>query len=101
MAILDVVYYGDSRLEKVSEPVTEFNSDLRKFPEPVLLRGFHIKPEQIGIRANGRGQRANHHRRKLGEQIALHHEGGARLTIVAGRGDRHKSFAPDYGSGHW
>ena len=41
------------------------NSDLRKFSKPVLLGGFHVKPEQIGVRANCRGQRADHHRRKL------------------------------------
>ena len=76
------------------------NGDLRKFSKPVLLGRFHVEPEQIGVGANSRGQRANHHRGKLGEQIALHHEGGARLPIVARRGDCHKLSPAYYGSGH-
>jgi hypothetical protein len=31
----------------------------------------------------------------------LHDEGGARLAIVAGRGDCYELSPPCYGSGHW
>ena len=54
MAILDIVYYGDSRLEKVSEPVTEFNSDLRRFVKDMFetmyfTNGVGLSAPQVGV----------------------------------------------------
>jgi peptide deformylase len=54
MAILDVVYYGDPRLEKVSEPVTGFDADLRKFVKDMFetmyfTDGVGLSAPQVGV----------------------------------------------------
>jgi peptide deformylase len=54
MAILDIVYYGDPRLEKVSEPVTEFNTDLRRFVKDLFetmyfTDGVGLSAPQVGV----------------------------------------------------
>jgi len=54
MAILDIVYYGDPRLEKVSEPIEDFNADLRKlvkdmFETMYYTNGVGLSAPQIGI----------------------------------------------------
>ena len=54
MAILDVVYYGDSRLEKVSEPVSEVTADVRKFIKNMFetmyfTNGVGLSAPQVGV----------------------------------------------------
>ncbi len=54
MAILDIVYYGDSRLEKVSEPVSEVTPEIRKlardmFETMYYTSGVGLSAPQIGI----------------------------------------------------
>ena len=54
MAILDVVYYGDPRLEQISEPVTELTPEVRKlvkdmFETMYFTNGVGLSAPQIGI----------------------------------------------------
>src|SRR5262249_32030768 len=54
MAILDVVYYGDPRLEQISEPVTEVTPEVRKlvkdmFETMYFTNGVGLSAPQIGI----------------------------------------------------
>lgn len=54
MAILDVVYYGDSRLEKVSEPVSEVTPEIKKlardmFETMYYTSGVGLSAPQIGV----------------------------------------------------
>lgn len=54
MAILDIVYYGDPRLEKVSEPIEDFNAELRKlvkdmFETMYFTNGVGLSAPQIGV----------------------------------------------------
>jgi peptide deformylase len=54
MAILDVVYYGDPRLEKVSEPITEVTPEIRKlardmFETMYYTGGVGLSAPQIGV----------------------------------------------------
>lgn len=54
MAILDIVYYGDPRLERVSEPVEDFNSDLKKlvkdmFETMYFTNGVGLSAPQVGV----------------------------------------------------
>lgn len=54
MALLDVVYYGDARLEKVSEPVAEVTPEIRKlakdmFETMYFTNGVGLSAPQIGI----------------------------------------------------
>ena len=54
MAILDIVYYGDPRLEKVSEPVTNFDGDLYRFVKDLFetmyfTDGVGLSSPQVGV----------------------------------------------------
>ncbi len=54
MAILDIVYYGDPRLEKVSEPVADFDIDLRRFVKDLFetmyyTNGVGLSSPQVGV----------------------------------------------------
>jgi peptide deformylase len=54
MAILDIVYYGDPKLERVSEPIDGFNSDLRKFVKDMFetmyfTNGVGLSAPQVGV----------------------------------------------------
>jgi peptide deformylase len=54
MAILDVVYYGDPRLELISEPVTEVTPEVRKlvrdmFETMYYTGGVGLSAPQIGV----------------------------------------------------
>jgi peptide deformylase len=54
MAILDIVYFGDPRLEKVSEPVSEVTSEIRKlardmFETMYYTSGVGLSAPQVGI----------------------------------------------------
>lgn len=54
MAILDLVYYGDPRLEKVSEPINDFNTELRKFVKDLFETmyfkdGVGLSSPQVGV----------------------------------------------------
>ncbi len=54
MAILDVVYYGDPRLERVSEPVEDFTADLKKFVRDMFetmyfTNGVGLSAPQVGV----------------------------------------------------
>ena len=54
MAILDIVYYGDPRLERVSEPVEDFTADLRKFVKDMFetmyfTNGVGLSAPQVGV----------------------------------------------------
>jgi peptide deformylase len=54
MAILDIVYYGDARLETVSEPVSEMDTDLQKFVKDMFetmyyTNGVGLSAPQVGV----------------------------------------------------
>jgi peptide deformylase len=54
MAILDIVYYGNPKLEQVSEPVTEVTPEIRKlvkdmFETMYYTNGVGLSAPQIGI----------------------------------------------------
>jgi peptide deformylase len=54
MAILDIVYYGDPRLEKVSEPVTEVTPETRRFVKDMFetmyfTNGVGLSAPQVGV----------------------------------------------------
>jgi peptide deformylase len=54
MAILDIVYYGDPRLERVSEPITEVTPEIRKlardmFETMYYTGGVGLSAPQIGV----------------------------------------------------
>jgi len=54
MAILDVVYYGDPRLEKVSEPIAEVTPEIHKlvkdmFETMYYTNGVGLSAPQIGV----------------------------------------------------
>ena len=54
MAILDIVYYGDPRLEKVSEPVREVTGETRRFVKDMFetmyfTNGVGLSGPQVGI----------------------------------------------------
>jgi len=54
MAILDIVYYGDPRLEKVSEPITEVTEETRRFIRDMFetmyfTNGVGLSAPQVGV----------------------------------------------------
>ncbi len=54
MAILDIVYYGDPRLEKLSEPVNEVTPDVRRFVKDMFetmyfTNGVGLSAPQVGL----------------------------------------------------
>jgi peptide deformylase len=54
MAILDIVYFGDPRLEKVSEPISEVTPEIRKlardmFETMYYTSGVGLSAPQVGI----------------------------------------------------
>lgn len=54
MAILDIVYYGDPKLEEVSEPVREVTPEIRKlvkdmFETMYYTNGVGLSAPQIGV----------------------------------------------------
>jgi len=54
MALLDVVYYGDSRLQKVSEPIDGVTVELRKFIKDMFetmyfTNGIGLSAPQVGV----------------------------------------------------
>jgi peptide deformylase len=54
MAILDIVYFGDPRLEKVSEPILEVTPEVRKlardmFETMYYTSGVGLSAPQIGV----------------------------------------------------
>lgn len=54
MAILDIVYYGDSRLETVSQPVPEVTPEVRKFVRDMFetmyfTNGVGLSAPQVGV----------------------------------------------------
>ena len=54
MAILDIVYYGDPRLEKVSEPVAEVTMETRRFVKDMFetmyfTNGVGLSAPQVGV----------------------------------------------------
>lgn len=54
MALMDVVYYGDPRLEKVSEPIPEVTPEIRKlvrdmFETMYFTGGVGLSAPQVGI----------------------------------------------------
>ena len=54
MAIMDVVYYGDPRLEKISEPIAEVTPEIRKlvrdmFETMYFTNGVGLSAPQVGI----------------------------------------------------
>lgn len=54
MAILDIVYFGDPKLEKVSEPVSEVTPEIRKlardmFETMYYTNGVGLSAPQIGV----------------------------------------------------
>jgi peptide deformylase len=54
MAILDIVYYGDPRLEKLSEPVSEVTPEIRKFVKDMFetmyfTNGVGLSAPQVGV----------------------------------------------------
>ena len=54
MAILDIVYYGDPRLEKVSEPVNEVTEETRRFVKDMFetmyfTNGVGLSAPQVGV----------------------------------------------------
>lgn len=53
MAVLDIVYYPDPRLEKVSEPVSDINEEIRKFLKDMFetmyfTNGVGLSAPQVG-----------------------------------------------------
>jgi peptide deformylase len=54
MAILDIVYYGDPRLEQLSEPVEEVTPELRRFIKDMFetmyfTNGVGLSAPQVGV----------------------------------------------------
>ena len=54
MAILDIVYFGDERLEKVSEPVNDVTQETRKFVKDMFetmyfTNGVGLSAPQVGV----------------------------------------------------
>jgi peptide deformylase len=54
MAIMEVVYYGDPRLEKVSEPIEQITPEIRKlvrdmFETMYFTNGVGLSAPQVGI----------------------------------------------------
>jgi peptide deformylase len=54
MAIIDIVYFGDPRLEKVSEPISEVTPEVRKlardmFETMYYTSGVGLSAPQIGV----------------------------------------------------
>jgi peptide deformylase len=54
MAILDIVYYGDPRLEKLSEPVNEVTPETRRFVKDMFetmyfTNGVGLSAPQVGV----------------------------------------------------
>ena len=54
MAILDIVYYGDPRLEKLSEPVNEVTPEIRHFVKDMFetmyfTNGVGLSAPQVGV----------------------------------------------------
>ena len=54
MAILDIVYYGDPRLEQLSEPVEEVTLELRRFVKDMFetmyfTNGVGLSAPQVGV----------------------------------------------------
>lgn len=54
MAILDIVYYGDPRLEKLSEPVNEVTAETRRFVKDMFetmyfTNGVGLSAPQVGV----------------------------------------------------
>ena len=54
MAILDIVYYGDPRLEKLSEPVNEVTPEIRRFVKDMFetmyfTNGVGLSAPQVGV----------------------------------------------------
>lgn len=54
MALMDVVYYGDPRLERVSEPITEVTPELRRlvrdmFETMYFTNGVGLSAPQVGV----------------------------------------------------
>jgi peptide deformylase len=54
MALMEIVYYGDPRLEKVSEPITEITPELRRlvrdmFETMYFTNGVGLSAPQIGV----------------------------------------------------
>jgi peptide deformylase len=54
MAILDIVYYGDPRLEQVSEPIEEVTPELRRFIKDMFetmyfTNGVGLSAPQVGL----------------------------------------------------
>jgi peptide deformylase len=54
MAILDIVYYGDPRLEKLSEPVQEVTPEIRRFVKDMFetmyfTNGVGLSAPQVGV----------------------------------------------------
>ena len=54
MAILDIVYYGDPRLEKLSEPVSEVTPEIRRFVKDMFetmyfTNGVGLSAPQVGV----------------------------------------------------
>ncbi|HEY4492071.1 MAG TPA: peptide deformylase [Acidobacteriota bacterium] len=54
MAILDVIYYGDPRLQKVSEPIEEVTPELRTFVRDMFetmyyTNGVGLSAPQVGV----------------------------------------------------
>ncbi|MCI0411988.1 peptide deformylase [bacterium] len=54
MAILDIVYYGDPRLEKLSEPVNEVMPETRRFVKDMFetmyfTSGVGLSAPQVGV----------------------------------------------------
>ena len=54
MAILDIVYYGDPRLEQLSEPVSEVTTEIRRFVKDMFetmyfTNGVGLSAPQIGV----------------------------------------------------
>jgi peptide deformylase len=54
MAILEIVYYGDPRLEKVSEPVADVTQETRRFVKDMFetmyfTNGVGLSAPQVGV----------------------------------------------------
>src|SRR5580765_3166049 len=54
MAILDIVYYGDPRLEQVSEPIPQVTPEIKKlvkdmFETMYFTNGVGLSAPQIGV----------------------------------------------------
>ena len=54
MAILDIVYYGDPRLERLSEPVSDVTPEIRRFVKDMFetmyfTNGVGLSAPQVGL----------------------------------------------------